>query len=530
MLPPSDYLTKIKPFSYLDEEQIDELIKNMHVSLYKTGKTVFKKGRVLDRIYLVRDGELGLFDGEDLVEVIGNNEFTGLSSAIKKEKTEFEGRAIADTICFEFRAKDIEEMMERNQEFAEFIEKILRMRFSEIFHFEEDELMALFSKKVSDVIFREPVTCDPESPLKEIVSIMKEKGVGSIIVVNRKGNPIGIITHTDIIDALARDIPLTSGAESVMSSPVVAVDLSSSLLDAYIKFIESAVNHLAVAKDGRLEGVITIKDLMKSFEPRSSLLNYPKIVKKIEDLAQLEDLTKDVLSSMKNMLRSGLNYETISSIYIPVFDQILRQILKQTAKESATVAIIGDFGRRELILPPIYRLLVIDGSVENANFSDYYSVMNADEFLKNENLSDMIELADSRYISGSGARYISFKEEIGKSVESRKEEVLSLLKRELREKITPENCDARVEKIARLWVVYRGEFTSKTTSERVRSMSLSPEILSLTSEIYSAIKLIRLRETIFGDKSKTDSIILKKSVSVIRTFRNALREEMRTWG
>ncbi len=529
MLPPSDYLTKIKPFSYLDEEQIDELIKNMHVSLYKTGKTVFKKGKVLDRIYLVRDGELGLFDGDDLVEVIGNNEFTGLSSAIKKEKTEFEGRAIADTICFEFRAKDIEEMMERNQEFAEFIEKILRMRFSEIFHFEEDELMALFSKKVSDVIFRDPVTCDPESTLRDVVRLMKENGVGSVIITNRKGNPVGIITHTDVIDALASDVPLLSRAESVMSSPVIAVDLSSSLLDAYIKFIESAVNHLAVARDGRLAGVITIKDLMKSFEPRSSLLNYPKIVKKIEDPEQLEDLIRDVLSSMKNMLRSGLNYETISSIYIPVFDQILRQILKKTANESATVAIIGDFGRRELILPPVYRLLIIDGEVKNGNFSECYTTVHASSFSEEKKLSDLVELADSRYISGSGARYVSFKEEIGRIVEGKKDEVLSLMKKELREKITAENCDVKVEKIARLWTVYNGEFTSKTTSERVRSMSLDPEVISLTSEIYSTIKLIRLREAIFGNRSKTDAIILKKSVGVIRTFRNAVREEMKTW-
>ncbi len=529
MLPPSDYLTKIKPFSYLNEEQIDELIKNMHVSLYKSGKTIFEKGKVLDRIYLVRDGEIGLFDGEDLVEVVGNNEFTGLASAIKKEKTEFDGRAISDTICFEFRAKDIEEMMKKNQEFAEFIEKIVRMRFSEIFHFEEDELMALFSKKVSDVIFKSPVTCEPESTLRDVVRLMKENGVGSVIVVNKSGNPIGIITHTDIIHALADDISMSSKAEDLMSSPVVAVDLSSSLLDAYIKFIESAVNHLAVARDGKLAGVITIKDLMKSFEPRSSLLNYPKIVKKMEDMSQLENLIKDVLSSMKNMLRSGLNYETISSIYIPVFDQILRQILKKTSKDGATIAIIGEFGRRELTLPPVYKLLLIEGEIDNTLFSDYYTVVRAEDVVGNGNLTNLVELADSRYITGSGAKYVSFKEKIGGIVEKEKEIVYSLLKKELKEKITSENCDIWVEKIVRLWSILNGEFTSKTTIERIKSMNLDPEILSLTVEVYSAVKLIRLREKIFEGMSKTDSIILKKSVGIIRSFRNAVKEGMKVW-
>ncbi len=73
MLPPVEYISRIKPFSLLTGEEIEELVSKMHVSLYKTGKTVFKKNKVLDRVYLVRDGEIGLFDGDDLVEVVVKN-------------------------------------------------------------------------------------------------------------------------------------------------------------------------------------------------------------------------------------------------------------------------------------------------------------------------------------------------------------------------------------------------------------------------------------------------------------------------
>ena len=111
----------------------------------------------------------------------------------------------------------------------------------------------------------------------------------------------------------------------------------------------------------------------------------------------------------------------------------------------------------------------------------------------------------------------------------RRDELISLLRKELKEKITPENCDERVEKIARIYSVLNGEFTSKTTVERLKSMDLDPETISLTAEIYSTVKLIRLREKILDGKSKTDSIILKKSVGVIRNFRNVLKEGMKAW-
>ncbi|WP_456370490.1 CBS domain-containing protein [Geoglobus sp.] len=526
MLPPVEYISRIKPFSLLSEEEVEELVSRMHVSLYKTGKTVFKRNKVLDRVYLVRDGELGLFDGDELIEVVGKNEFTGLISAIKREKTEFEARAITDTICFEFRSKEIRELMERNDEFREFVNKLLTMRFSELFHSEEDELISVFSRKVSEILSKKPVTCSPDSSLKDVIELMDRESVGSVVVVNQRGNPLGIITHTDVIRSLARGGRLEERADSVMSRPVKAVDVSASLLDAYIKFIENAVNHLAVAENGRLVGVVTIKDLIRKFEPQTSLLNYPKLVKKADEPGRIGDLLNEIVGSMKNMVKSGLDYNTISSIYVPILDQILRKLV-ESAGEDFTAAIIGSFGRREVKVPIRYELVLIEGAVGELQSHHFISVTRFRDLAKSP--EGLAALADSRYIHGDGATYVDFREELENMLKESREGILENLKKDLRERVTVENCDRLVCRIARYCAIVNMDFTAKSTLERIREIDVSDSTSENVAEAYSAVRMIRLRKELFGKMDKVDEVILKKSVGIFRQFQDELRKRMKTW-
>ncbi|MEB3845504.1 MAG: CBS domain-containing protein, partial [Desulfurococcales archaeon] len=73
---------------------------------------------------------------------------------------------------------------------------------------------------VKDVMSTPPVTVSPDTSVKEIARIMSSKDIGSVIVVDDKGEIVGIITERDLIKrvlapgldpekTLARDIMTT---------------------------------------------------------------------------------------------------------------------------------------------------------------------------------------------------------------------------------------------------------------------------------------------------------------------------------
>ncbi|MGB9676924.1 MAG: cyclic nucleotide-binding/CBS domain-containing protein [Candidatus Bathyarchaeales archaeon] len=132
------------------------------------------------------------------------------------------------------------------------------------------------SRKVEDIMTREVVTIAPESTLYEAAKIMGEKRIGSLVVV-KYDTPVGIITERDLLSkAVCGGIDLKKDwlvggtsikeekVEKVMSYPLVTVSAKASIKDAAKMMIEKKIRRLGVRKSGKLVGIMTASDLIRS--------------------------------------------------------------------------------------------------------------------------------------------------------------------------------------------------------------------------------------------------------------------------
>lgn len=109
------------------------------------------------------------------------------------------------------------------------------------------------------------VTVPKEAPVLEVVRLMAEHHIGSVLVV-QGGELIGIATERDY----ARKVILQgrSSAETpvslIMSSPVITVRPADTAQHCMQLMTERRIRHLPVLEDGRLQGVVSIGDLVKA--------------------------------------------------------------------------------------------------------------------------------------------------------------------------------------------------------------------------------------------------------------------------
>jgi signal-transduction protein with cAMP-binding, CBS, and nucleotidyltransferase domain len=111
---------------------------------------------------------------------------------------------------------------------------------------------------------------DHQVAVQEAASKMKEKRVGSLLV--EKGEQyVGIITETDIVrKAVARGLDLKKETVgSLMSSPVITLDQQRSPRDAHDLMGESGVRHLGVTQNGKIVGVVSVRDILVFFKGQS---------------------------------------------------------------------------------------------------------------------------------------------------------------------------------------------------------------------------------------------------------------------
>ena len=105
----------------------------------------------------------------------------------------------------------------------------------------------------------------PDAPVIEAVRAMAEHGVGALLVMSA-GTLAGIVSERDY----ARKVVLRGRASAdtpvaqIMSSPVLTVTPETTVQQCMVLMTERRIRHLPVVDGGRLIGVVSIGDLVKS--------------------------------------------------------------------------------------------------------------------------------------------------------------------------------------------------------------------------------------------------------------------------
>ena len=137
-------------------------------------------------------------------------------------------------------------------------------------------------RTVRTVMTTAVATASLDTPFKDLATIMAERGVNALPVLDAEGHVVGIVSQTDLLrkeeysdDPAARRPPhshhhraqaaaLTAG--DVMSSPTVTIPPEASIVAAARLFDRRHVAHLVVAEaDGTLVGIVTPRDLLKVY-------------------------------------------------------------------------------------------------------------------------------------------------------------------------------------------------------------------------------------------------------------------------
>ncbi len=123
---------------------------------------------------------------------------------------------------------------------------------------------------VGHLMNKEVQTINDEATVQEAARKMKEKKIGSLLV-EKKGQIAGIITETDIVrKAVAQGLDLKKKTVgSLMSSPVITLDQQRSPRDAYDLMGENGVRHLGVTQNGKIVGIVSVRDLLTFFKGQS---------------------------------------------------------------------------------------------------------------------------------------------------------------------------------------------------------------------------------------------------------------------
>lgn len=124
----------------------------------------------------------------------------------------------------------------------------------------------MYVKTILDEKGRNVVTGGPQLTVKQAAVYLHENHIGAIVIVDRTDRIAGIVTERDIVAAVARNGAecLDKPISSIMWGNVHRCDENQTVDEIMEMMSALRARHIPVEKDGRLVGIISIGDVVKS--------------------------------------------------------------------------------------------------------------------------------------------------------------------------------------------------------------------------------------------------------------------------
>jgi len=151
------------------------------------------------------------------------------------------------------------------------------------------------SLKVKEVMIEEVISVPEKATVRKAAELMNEHEIGCLVVVS-KGKPVGIVTETDMVKSVILESadPEETNVAEIMSGPLVVGDPQMDVDEATRIMRSRRIKKLPIVKKGRLVGLITTTDIVRSPEVMKMMIRAIKrnlieeIMMSIQDKLELE--------------------------------------------------------------------------------------------------------------------------------------------------------------------------------------------------------------------------------------------------
>ena len=331
-------LVKHAPFSEIPLRDLDFLLEGC-------AETYFAPNEVIVRpedgpppfLYYVEKGSTvgrkGLADLSSTGFQYEAGEMFPVNAFLAKRAVTATYSAREDTFCLMFVFDSVQALARKSPVFSDYLTRRtmqfldLSRKAIQVAYSSQTLAEQTLEKPLREVCRHEPFSCAANAPLKQVLEVMHEHRIGSMIVVNDDMEVEGILTRQDVLSRIAMaEKPLTTPISEVMNTPVHTLDESSSAQDAALLMSRFGIRHVPVTQHGKLSGIVSERDIFAM--QRLSLKQISSGIRSAQDEEMLRASANEIRSFAKNLLGQGIAAKQLTELISHLNDVLTERILE----------------------------------------------------------------------------------------------------------------------------------------------------------------------------------------------------------
>lgn len=336
-------LARYTPFSLMAVADLDFFLSHAEQLYFAPGEILFEpaSGEV-NRLFFIRrgavSGKRGLADLEGGAFEYETGDLFPISAAMARRAVTATYEATQDTFVLALTVEAMQTLAQQSVPFADFLNR----RVLKFLDLSRQALQVAYSSQtlaeqsletaLGDLVQRAPVTCRPETPLREALTEMHERRIGSMLVTSERGEPLGILSREDVLGRVTLGaVPLETPIGEVMVSPVHHLSHEHTAEDAALLMSRHTIRHVPITRDGVVIGIVSERDLFAM--QRLSLKHVSTSIRAAVDVDMLRLVAQDIRRFARSLLSQGVQARQLTALISHLNDVLTERLLEIKATE-----------------------------------------------------------------------------------------------------------------------------------------------------------------------------------------------------
>ena len=351
-----DLDAKAPPFDLLTPPQLAQLQKATDLVYFARGERPLACEQPSPAVYVIYRGRMQAVrpgdEAEERLADYGPGDLLG-AFAVMMGKARFTYEALEQTLCFAIDAAAFRAVQRDNPRFAAwFLEGLSAKRQLLAAKDRPDELAETMLTRIGDAQLAPALTLTSLNTLREARAGMKQLAV-SCAVVDDPGQPLGIVTRTDLLDALAlHDRQPDEPIGDLVRRPLLSVRPDEVLFQALVSMTENQVERVVVLDGDGVRGTLGMAEVLSHYSSHSHLIGLQLArASSVEGVrAAALRMTALVRSLHAQGARISFLTELVSALNGRVLQRLWELVVPAPYRDSICLLVLGSEGRREQIL------------------------------------------------------------------------------------------------------------------------------------------------------------------------------------
>lgn len=338
------FLRSHLPFAQMEADAIDFLVHHLVLGYYPEGTVILDPAQAEpETFFIIQRGNVQVIPPDDAqgsrpqAVNLGAGECFSVGALLEKRAVMSPYRATADTFCYELDAARFPELLERSPVFGAFATRYLAsmlresrklVRISAASATTEQQAMG---RPLGSLVGRSAVTCPPQAPIGDVLRVMQERKIGSMLVVDDAGELAGIFTRHDVLDRVAlAQCDLARPISEVMTPRPLTLPAEASAWEAALLIAHRGIRHIPVHDGTKVIGVVTERDLFAL--QRVSVRAINRTITAADSVEELARAANDIRRLARSLVGQGVAAEQLTLIISTLNDELTRRILDMESR------------------------------------------------------------------------------------------------------------------------------------------------------------------------------------------------------